>query len=77
MARRITNSVDVRFVVSAHLGMPQGTKKTTHPLDRRFDSSVTVSTADDIRLPNEAEFCIQTVIVRMLDDSKYDVSGHQ
>jgi hypothetical protein len=51
-------------------------KKTTHHLDRRFASSVPVSTAD-VNLQNGAEFCIQTVIVRMLYDSKYDASGHQ
>jgi hypothetical protein len=52
-------------------------KKTTHHLDRRFASSVPVSTADVIRLPNGAEFCIWAVIFRMLDHSKYDALSHQ
>jgi hypothetical protein len=69
---QITNSADVRFIVTAHLGMPSGTKKTTHPLDRRFASSVTVSTAYVVRLPTGAEFCIWAVIFRLLDDSKHD-----
>jgi hypothetical protein len=35
-----------------------GTKKTTHALHRRFAVISGVSTADVIRLPNWAEFCI-------------------
>ena len=36
-----------------------GTKKTTHRFDCRFVESVSVSTADVIRLPNQAGFGIR------------------
>ena len=62
MDRRITNSADVLIVVSVRAGMSPGTKKTTHPLDRRLALSTTVSTADAIRLPNGAEFCIRAAV---------------
>ncbi len=45
-------------------------KKTTHPLVRRFALSTTVSTADVVRLPNGAEFCIRAVISIMLARGK-------
>ena len=60
----------MRFVVTAHLGMSPDTKKTTHPLDRRFALSTTVSTADVIRLPNGAEFCIRAAVVAIVDNGK-------
>ena len=62
MDRRITNSADVRITVSVRAGMSPDTKKTTHPLDRRFALSTTVSTADVIRIPNGAEFCIRAAV---------------
>ena len=62
MDGRIANSSDVRIAESVLAGMSPGTKKTTHPLDRRFALSTTVSTADVIRIPNGAEFCIRAAV---------------
>ena len=73
----ITNSADVRIAVSVRAGMSPDTKKTTHPLDRRFALSTTVPTADVIRLPNGAEFCIRAVISRMLARGKCGGSERQ
>ena len=67
---RITNSADVRIVVSVRAGMSPDTKKTTHPLDRRFALSTTVPTADVIRLPNGAEFCIRAAVVAIVNNGK-------
>ena len=67
---RITNFADVRIAVSVRAGMSPDTKKTTHPLDRRFALSTTVPTADVTRLPNGAEFCIRAAVVAIVNNGK-------
>jgi hypothetical protein len=51
-----------------HNEHPDGTKKTTHALHRRLAFTSSVSTADVVRLPNWAEFCIRGGIVKYRRD---------